>query len=161
MLGHQQNQKLIPLPQWQIEDSWHNPKRVVLPPITDRGCNTKIKRKIYALKEKPQISKVSPELIRSGKSDGQRSRIWMGIAPNNRLITSHWKRESRPAWGNRTILNRLESITLYQNTRNPRQIFPRNFRTIREKPSTERHPPAMFLRVLHPKDTPHKLSHAH
>ena len=52
-------------------------------------------------------------------------------------------------------------ITLYQNTRNPRLIFTRTFRSIREQPSTEGHPTNMFLRILPPQDTPHDFIHAH
>ena len=37
--GHHRNQTLIPSPQRQREYSRHNPKRVAITPITDRGCN--------------------------------------------------------------------------------------------------------------------------
>ena len=45
--------------------------------------------------------------------------------------------------------------------RDPQLIFPRTFRTIREKPSSEGHCTSMFLRIIPPKDTPHDCSHAH
>ena len=114
--GHQQNQTLITLPRRQIKDSWNNPKRVALPSITNRGCSTKIGPRSYAPKGKPQIRKVSPECSSSVKIDIQRSRTWLGIAPNNWLITSHRKLRSRPSWGIRKILNRQESRTLPKDT---------------------------------------------
>ena len=85
----------------------------------------------------------------------------MGISPNNWLITSHQKRESRPTWGSIIIPNRRERKTIYQKTCNPRLIFPRTFRTICKKPSTGRHPTTLFLRILPPQYTPHYFSHAH
>ena len=91
----------------------------------------------------------------------QRSITWLGIAPNNWLTMSHKKGRSRTAWGSRTILNRRESRMLYQKTRNPRLIFPRNFRTNCEQPITKGHPLTMFLRILPPQDTPHDCSHLH
>ena len=45
--------------------------------------------------------------------------------------------------------------------RNPQLIFTRTFMTIRDQPSTEGHPPTMFLWILHPQDNPHDCSHAH
>ena len=161
ILVHQRNQTLISLLWIQIKDSWHNPQRVALPYITDRGRNTKIRPIIYAPKGKPKIIKERPERSSSGKSDRQRSGTWLVIAPNNWLIMSYQKCESRPAWGSIKILNRRERRTLYQKTCNPQLLFPRTFRTIREQPITEGHPPTMFLRILPPQDTPHDFSHAH
>ena len=83
ILRYKWNQKLILLPRIKREDSRHNPKRVALPSITDKGRNTKIVPRSYAPKGKPQISKVSSERSSSGKSDRQRSGTWLGIAPNN------------------------------------------------------------------------------
>ena len=106
ILGHQWNQKIITLPRRQRKDSRHNPKRVALPPITNRGRNTKIWPRSYACKGKPQIIKVVPERRSSGRSDRQKSRTWLGISPKNWIITSHQERGSRLAWGIRTIINR-------------------------------------------------------
>ena len=159
--GTSTKSKTVLLPRRHREDSWHNPKRVALPYITDRGCNTKIVPRSYAHKGKQQISKFRPEHSSSVKRDRQWSRIWMVIAPNNWLIASHRKCGSCPAWGSITILNRQEGTTLYQKTCNPQLLFPVTFRTICEQPSTEGHPPTIFLRILPTKDTTHYCSHAH
>ena len=60
ILVYHRNQKLIPSPLRQREDSRHNPKRVALPPTTNRGLNKEIGPRSYSPKEKPQISKVGP-----------------------------------------------------------------------------------------------------
>ena len=72
--GPQQNQTLILLPRRKIKDIQHNPERVAIHSITNKGCNTKIGPRSYALKGKPQISKVSPERSSSGKRDRRISR---------------------------------------------------------------------------------------
>ena len=68
ILGHKQNQKLIPLPRRQRNYSQHNSKRIPLPSLTDRGRNTKIGPIRYASKGKPQIIKDVPEHSRYGKA---------------------------------------------------------------------------------------------
>ena len=66
--GHQRNKILISLPRRQRKDIRHNPKRFALPSITNIGRSTKIGPRSYAPKGKPQISNISPERSRSGKS---------------------------------------------------------------------------------------------
>ena len=50
ILVHHWNQKLIPLPRRQREDIQNNPKKLALPPITNRGLNTSIGPRSFAPK---------------------------------------------------------------------------------------------------------------
>ena len=121
----------------------------------------KIEPRSYAPKGKRQISKVIPERRNSGKSDGQKSRKCKVIAPKNWLIAQDLKRGRCTARGSKTNLNKWASKPLYQKTHEPWLIFPRNFRTICEQPSTEGKPLTMFLRILPPQDNTHDCSRAH
>ena len=84
----------------------------------------------------------------------------MSVAHHNGLNPSHKKYRSRTAWGSRTLINKREKRALHQKMRHPQLLLPGIHRTICKNPGTEVHPPAMFIYIMTPQDSPHDWIHA-
>ena len=84
----------------------------------------------------------------------------MGITPHNRISTKHQKYRGRAPSGCRTIINKREGVTLYQNMCNPWLLIPMPLSTFGKKPGPTGVTPTMLLWILPDQDSTRDLSNA-
>ena len=109
---------------------------------------------------KPQIT---PRINEPSWTGGDHQQIhWpqIGITPHNQISTKHQKCRSRTPRGCRTIINKWEGGTIYQNMRDSWLFIISPFRTICKQPGPTIITTSMILWLLLDQDTPHYFRNA-